>query len=103
MTRFAKLLTGFAAAGMLLLSTSATTNAQQVCGPRDHALGQLEKRHQEKVFGRGLATNGKAMFELFVSKSGSWTVLASDPSGRSCVVAGGDSWHEVKGNREGSI
>lgn len=96
MNRIAKMLTGFAAAGMLLLSASTASYAQEICGPRDHALGQLEKRHSEKVFGRGLTPNGKAMLELFVSKSGSWTVLMSHPNGRSCFVAAGDSWHAVK-------
>ena len=96
MNKIAQVLSGFVAAGMLLLSASTATYAQQVCAPRDHALGQLEKRHQEKILGRGLTPNGKAMVELFVSKSGSWTMLVSHTNGRSCFVAAGDSWHEIK-------
>ncbi len=103
MNKIANTLSGLVAAGMLLLATSTATHAQQVCASRDHALGQLEKRHHEKILGRGLTPNGKAMFELFVSKSGSWTMLVSHPSGRSCFVAAGDSWHEVKPLPEGSV
>ncbi len=96
MNKIAHKLLGLVAGGMLLLSTSTALQAQQVCAPRDHALGQLDKRHHEKILGRGLTPNGKAMFELLVSKSGSWTVLVSHPNGRSCFVAAGDSWHPVK-------
>lgn len=95
MKTIARTLTGFVTAGILLLPASATS-AQQNCGPRDHALGQLENRHHEHAAGRGLTPDGEAMFELFVSKSGSWTVLVSDPNGRSCVVAVGESWDEMK-------
>lgn len=95
MNKFAQSLTGLAAAGFLMLSASVS-HAKQVCAPRGHTLGQLEKKHQEHVSGRGLTPDGKAMFELFISKTGSWTVLASKPDGRSCFVAAGDSWHQIK-------
>ena len=58
----------------------------------DKAVLQLEKQFKERVAGRGLAENGKQMLEFFVSEKGSWTVLVSDPSGRSRVVASGESW-----------
>lgn len=103
MNKIAKTISGLVAAGILLASASTATQARQVCAPRDHALGQLEKRHHEKILGRGLTPNGKAMFELFVSKSGSWTVLVSHPNGHSCFVAAGDSWHDIKPDPEGSV
>ena len=75
----------------LLISTGAAT-AEQVCAPRDRAVNQLEKQFQENVSGRGLTVNGMRMIELFVSEAGSWTVLASDPAGLSCIIASGESW-----------
>ena len=86
-----QVLRAIAAAAALLLSAQAA-NAQQVCTVRDEALVQLEKKFDEQVAGRGLAANGKRMLELFVSKTGSWTVLVSDPSGRSCIMASGEAW-----------
>ncbi len=83
-----------AIASALLLSAQPA-NAQQFCAPHETAALQLEEKFDELVVGRGLTPNGKAMFELFVSKSGSWTVLASDPSGRSCGVAIGESWQRI--------
>jgi hypothetical protein len=35
------------------------------------------------------------MVELFVGKTGTWTVVVTDTQGRSCVVANGDGWTGV--------
>ena len=75
-----------------LLISAGSATAEQVCAPRDHAVSQLEKQFQENVSGRGLTVNGRQMIELFVSETGSWTVLASDPAGFSCVIVSGESW-----------
>ena len=85
----------FIAASALLLS-AASANAEQFCAPRDGAVLQLEKQFGELVSGRGLAANGKRMIELLVSEQGSWTVLISDPNGRSCVMASGETWQGIK-------
>ena len=77
------------------LLTAQPGHARQMCAPHDAAAMQLEDKFDEQVVGRGLTPNGQAMFELFVSETGSWTVLASDPQGRSCVIASGDSWHRI--------
>ncbi len=66
------------------LSLTGPVSAQQACVTREVATKQLEKQFNEKVVGRGLANAGKAMFELFVSEKGSWTVVVSEPNGRSC-------------------
>ncbi len=83
------------AASVLFLSASSA-NAEQFCAPRDTAVLQLEKQFGEMVSGRGLAANGKRMIELFVSEKGSWTVLISDPNGRSCVMSSGENWQGTK-------
>ena len=79
------------AASALIVSVSSAKAAQH-CAPRDRVLIQLEKQFEEKVFGRGLATNGKLMIELLVGESGSWTMLASNPNGLSCIMANGEDW-----------
>lgn len=86
-----RVLRTFAAAFALLLTAQAA-HAQQVCTMRDVAVAQLEKQFDEQVAGRGLAANGKLMLELFVSETGSWTVLVSEPDGRSCVLGSGEAW-----------
>ncbi len=76
------------------LSSTGPANAQQVCLTHEAATKQLEKKFDERVVGRGLANAGKAMFELFVSEKGSWTVVVSEPNGRSCILASGESWQQ---------
>lgn len=78
--------------GPLLFATAG--NAQQACGLREAAVSQLES-HNERVVGRGLAKEGRAMIELFVGDTGSWTVVVTDTQGRSCLVANGESWTQV--------
>ncbi len=65
----------------LALLTSAPASAQQVCLTHEAAVMQLEQKFDESVAGRGLTADGKAMFELFLSETGSWTVVVSRPSG----------------------
>lgn len=79
-------------AGVALLISANAANAQQVCTVRNEAVVLLEERFDEQVAGRGLAGDGQQMLELFVSETGSWTVLVSDTQGRSCVLASGESW-----------
>ncbi len=77
------------------LSLTGPVSAQQACVTREAATKQLEKQFNEKDVGRGLANAGKAMFELFVSEKGSWTVVVSEPNGRSCILACGESWQRL--------
>ena len=83
------------AASALFLSASSA-NAEQICASHDKAVIQLEKQFGEMVSGRGLALNGKRMIELLVSEKGSWTVLISDPNGRSCIMSSGENWQGLK-------
>ncbi len=83
---------GFAAA---MLSWTGPANAQQACASHDEVTMQLETQFDEMIIGRGLASAGKRMLELFVSETGSWTLMISEPNGRSCVLGSGESWHQL--------
>ena len=89
-----RIIASLIAASVLFLSATSA-NAQQVCAPRDRVVMQLKKQFEEEVSGRGLTVNGKKMIELFISEKGSWTMLISDPRGRSCVVASGEYWQGI--------
>ncbi len=78
-----------------MLSSTGPASAQQACATHESAAKQLEKQFDEMVVGRGLGNSGKAMFELFLSEKGSWTVVVSEPSGRSCILASGESWQQM--------
>ena len=39
--------------------------------------------------------NAKAVMEIFMSPQGTWTVLVTDTTGTSCIIATGEEWQEV--------
>ncbi len=78
-----------------MLSWTGPASAQQACATHADATKRLEKQFDERVVGRGLASAGKRMLELFVSEKGSWTVVVSEPNGRSCVLESGEIWQQL--------
>lgn len=75
-----------------LLTASPTFAQGATCGDRAAIVAALESRYGEARLGAGLMQNG-AVLEVYVSpERGSWTVLASLPTGQTCVVAAGTDW-----------
>lgn len=83
-------------AAFVVLVSASVAGAQQLCLPRDAAVARLDGQYAEKVFGRGLVQGGRAMIEVFVSKTGTWTVLITDVNGQSCMVAAGENWTQPR-------
>ncbi|MER8463449.1 hypothetical protein [Mesorhizobium sp. M1409] len=52
------------------------------------ALG--EKFHESEA-ARGVV-NPSVILEIFVSDQGTWTILATDTQGQSCVITAGEGW-----------
>lgn len=46
---------------------------------------------------------GQAVVEWWVSESGSWSIIATLPTGVSCLIAGGENYAEWTGGREPNI
>ncbi len=51
----------------------------------------LAKRFQENPIALGVVSTG-AVLEVFVSKEGTWTILATSTDGNSCVLSVGIGW-----------
>jgi hypothetical protein len=85
------------ALAMLGATAVATARAQTAanCRDRDSIVEVLSKRYNETRRGFGLSSPMQ-MLELFASEKGTWTALITTPDGRSCIVASGDAWTEVK-------
>lgn len=64
------------------------------CASRTQVIAHLNAIFGEGPIGSGLADGG-FVFELFVSRTGSWTVFATTPQGLSCFVAAGQAWEPV--------
>lgn len=61
------------------------------CASRDELARALGTKFSENRQSLGIA-GGSQVFELFVSPRGSWTLLATDTKGKSCIVAAGEAW-----------
>ena len=64
------------------------------CAPHNVAVQQLAKVFNEKVVGLGLGKNNQSVVELYVSSTGSWTILVTLLNGVSCIAAAGEKWQE---------
>lgn len=80
---------------MAVLGLSGVAVAQQMkCAPRDELVKGLFAQFQEVQAARGPLENGTHVMELFISQTGSWTVLATNDKKMSCVVMGGTEGFE---------
>ncbi|RUT97703.1 hypothetical protein EOD23_28230 [Mesorhizobium sp. USDA-HM6] len=86
----------FLMATMVLAAAAASggigqANAAAQCAPRADIIKALGNQFHESEAGRGLI-NPNVVLEIFVSEQGSWTVLASDTKGQSCILSVGEGW-----------
>ena len=85
-----------AAFATLVLSTASSTpaSAESICGERSRFLDQLQQQYGENPTAIGLVSNG-SLLEVLTSTKGSWTILVTQPSGVTCLVASGDAWEAL--------
>ena len=95
MKRVSKALLIAAATSGLVLA-SVPSHAQNACFEREDALATLQSQHSENVTARGLTSDGKAMIELLTSEDGTWTILATNTNGQTCMVGSGEAWTKVE-------
>jgi len=80
-----------AATALALAAVPANTQQSPVCGKRDDIVKSLADQFDERPQAVGLVDED-AVLEVFVSDSGSWTILATGTDGNSCLVSSGESW-----------
>ncbi|MEX3011024.1 hypothetical protein [Hoeflea sp. TYP-13] len=79
---------------MFAVSTQVQA-AGLTCGDRTKLLKALSEKYKESPKALGLSATGKAMFEVYTSKTGTWTILMTNTSGVTCIMAAGHSWEEA--------
>ena len=79
------------AAAFMAVFLCAPAAAQNICAPRDDVVQRLWDRWQEAQVTVAMVADGR-LLEIFVSETGSWTAVISDPGGRSCVASAGKNW-----------
>lgn len=67
---------------------------ERPCAERAHVAGKLRETFGERMVGSGLTESGM-LFELYVGPAGTWTLLATAPTGISCLVGAGESWEPL--------
>ena len=65
------------------------------CGERAAIVARLADTYGETRHAAGLS-NGRAMVEVYASaRTGTWTIIATHPDGRACLVASGQSFQDM--------
>lgn len=79
------------------LYTASPADAQGAvpCGDRAKVVALLAKRYKEVPRAMGLASRS-GILEIYVSEKGSWTILMTSTKGRSCMLAVGENWEDLK-------
>jgi hypothetical protein len=62
------------------------------CSDYGEVRRQLGTRYGEAPISLGLQSNGNLLQVFASSRSGSWTIVSTSPSGLSCIVAAGRGW-----------
>jgi hypothetical protein len=83
-----------AAVGAMMALVAVPARAQVICGGHDYLVARLAEAFEEKRLGYGVAGEA-AIFEVFVSASGSWTILMTDVKNQSCILAAGEGWEDT--------
>lgn len=64
------------------------------CSDRTRMIEFLAQQYSEKPAAIGVI-NPQALMEVYAAENGTWTLIVTDVSGRSCVVLAGTSWEPV--------
>lgn len=89
------------AAGFLyLLPNSLQAQVPGVCAERGVVVERLGVRYSEQPVSIGLAADG-SVIEVFASTSGTFTIVATQPSGVSCILVTGESWEGLPATKAG--
>lgn len=91
MLRLAKIVV---ASSAILIAAASHGNAAMQCGPHEKIAAALGEKFHENRKAMGIA-NQAAVFELFVSVKGTWTLTATNTKGLSCIVASGEAWQDA--------
>lgn len=75
--------------------TAQTALAANTCGARDDVISNLMDKHSESHVASGLQS-AKGLLEIWAVEGGSWTILLTQPDGKTCVVAAGTHWLEAQ-------
>ena len=66
-----------------------------MCASRERVVGMLASNFRERPAAIGMVDRN-AVVEIFVSREqDTWTIVASDPDGNSCIISAGEGWQQT--------
>lgn len=91
----------FLVLGVLAFVSAENANAQQripqalQCAAHDQMVKRLSAKFTEAPVSLGLAASGHVL-QVFTTEDGdTWTIVATAPEGRSCIMAAGKYWQNI--------
>ncbi|MEM8698192.1 MAG: hypothetical protein AAGF44_03425 [Pseudomonadota bacterium] len=76
-------------------SQTQVRSPQMICGKRQNIIQQLERKYGETARVMGFS-QGAGVVEVYANtESGSWTILVTNPSGTSCLMAAGEAFEAM--------
>lgn len=80
---------------LLILATQNAQAQSAQCAPRPEVLTALATKYGEARRGIGIAGQN-AVMELFVNPvTGTWTITATSPEGKTCLIASGSNFEGI--------
>jgi hypothetical protein len=87
----------------LPVETGSAVSAQgNNCGARKTVLAYLSTKYEEKPIAMGIAANGSLIEVLSSNKGTTFTIIVTAPDGKTCMVAAGEGWEDLLGQRKKS-
>jgi hypothetical protein len=71
------------------------------CSDRGDVLSQLEEKYRETPHAIGVENHGGLIEVLTAPDGATWTIILSLPNGKSCLLAAGEEWQDVKQKASG--
>ena len=79
----------------LALLLMLPAQAQETCTDRDRLISFLAEKYKEEPIAMGIV-GGSGLMEVYLSQSGSWTIVITSAKGTSCVIAAGEAWEDIE-------
>lgn len=70
------------------------------CNWRDRVIEQLGKKYGEQPIAYGVSNAGDLVELLATKDRDTWTIIVTEPNGRSCMVGAGEGWRPVPSREE---
>lgn len=80
---------------ILMFAQTNLAHANNNCAPRSDVINALTTKHGEAQRSLGLGNNN-AVYEVFASPQGNWTIVVTTANGTTCLLAAGEAFEQFE-------